>query len=317
MIVVDDGSTDKTAEKLEQARTDYPELLVIHFETAQGKRQALAAGVRMSFSDLLVFIDSDSFVARDAFEKIVDAFEDPDVAAVTGHCDVENAHTNLPTKMQAVRYFMGFRIMKAAESLFGSVTCLSGPFAAYRRNVVMEHLDSWVGQRFLGHAATFGDDRSLTNSLLKDGHRVLYDSRARCRTLVPESHRIFLRQQLRWKRSWFRESLRACAFMWRREPFMALSFYLGFLLPLLGPAIVFRAVIYVPLFHQGTPLVYLLGILLMSMLISASYLFARKSHLWIYGIHFCFYYLFILIWQLPVAVLTFWKPEWGTRKGRI
>jgi len=317
LIVVDDGSTDQTAARLAASRADYPELLVIHFDAPQGKRQALAAGVRLAASDLLVFIDSDSFVERDAFEKIADGFQDPDVAAVTGHCDVENAHTNLITKMQAVRYFMGFRIMKAAESLFSSVTCLSGPFAAYRRTVVMVYLDAWVGQRFMGHPATFGDDRSLTNFLLKDGYRVLYDSRALCRTVVPESPRIFLRQQLRWKRSWFRESLRACGFMWRREPFMALSFYLGFLLPLLGPAIVFRAVLYVPLFHHGTPLVYLLGILLMSMLISSSYLFARKSHLWIYGIHFCFYYLFILIWQLPVAVLTFWKPDWGTRKGRI
>ncbi|MCC5847537.1 MAG: glycosyltransferase [Verrucomicrobia bacterium] len=317
VVVVDDGSTDRTPERIEAARADYPELVSIRFETAQGKRQALAAGVRISKADLLVFIDSDSFLERDALTHIVRAFADPTVAAVTGHCDVENSHVNLITKMQAVRYYIGFRVMKAAESIFDSVTCLSGPFAAYRRSLVEERLDEWLDQKFLGIPATFGDDRSLTNALLRDGHRVLYDSRARCTTIVPESTRQFLRQQLRWKRSWFRESLRACGFMWRRQPFMALSFYTGFLLPLLGPAVVFRAMIFVPLFRLGTPFVYLLGILLMSMLMSSTYLFARKSRLWIYGVHFCFFYLLILIWQLPIAVLTFWKPDWGTRKGRI
>lgn len=317
VVVVDDGSTDRTPERIQAARADYPELVCIRFETSQGKRQALAAGVRISKADLLVFIDSDSFLDRDALVHIVRSFSDPNVAAVTGHCDVENSHVNLMTKMQAVRYFIGFRVMKAAESIFDSVTCLSGPFAAYRRSSVEECLDEWLDQTFLGVPATFGDDRSLTNSLLRDGQRVLYDSHAHCTTMVPESTRQFLRQQLRWKRSWFRESLRACGFMWRRQPFMALSFYTGFLLPLLGPAVVFRAMIYIPLFRLGTPFVYLLGILLMSMLMSSSYLFARKSRLWIYGVHFCFFYLLILIWQLPIAVLTFWKPDWGTRKGRI
>ncbi len=317
VVVVDDGSTDHTPHALVEARERYPELVTIRFPTPQGKRQALAAGARLSSDDLLVFVDSDSFLEPDALERITDAFADPGVAAVTGHCEVENARENTVTRMQAVRYYIGFRVMKAAESLFDSVTCLSGPFAAYRREWVMERMPEWLEQSFLGSPATFGDDRSMTNALLRDGHRVLYDSRARCATVVPETWGHFLRQQMRWKRSWFRESLRACGFMWRRQPFMALSFYLGFLLPLLAPAVVVRALLYVPFFLHGTPLIYLGGILLMSMLVSSTYLFARRSGLWIYGFHFCIFYLLVLVWQLPLAVLTFWKADWGTRKGRI
>jgi hyaluronan synthase len=317
VIVVNDGSTDHTADKIHKMVERYPEITSIHFEQSRGKREALAAGARLSSDELLVFIDSDSFLERDALKRIADAFVDPSVAAVTGHCDVENRDVNTLTRMQAVRYYMGFRIMKAAESLFDSVTCLSGPFAAYRRERVMAHLDDWTGQTFMGQSATFGDDRSLTNFLLQDGRRVLYDSRARCTTMVPERYGEFMTQQLRWKRSWFRESLRACTFIWRRQPFMFLSFYMGFLLPLLAPVVVFRAMLLVPLLHHGAPLLYLSGILLMSMLVSSTYLFARRSRLWIYGFHFCLYYLFVLVWQLPVAVLTFWKPDWGTRKGRI
>ena len=196
---------------------------------------------------------------------------------------------------------------------FDAVTCLSGPFAAYRREVFMEVVEPWLNQKWLGSPATFGDDRSLTNFMLQRGHKVIYDARARCTTIVPEDYRTFYRQQLRWKRSWLRESLRACSFMWRYPPLASLSFYLGFLLPLVGPLVVFRALLYVPLFQRGSPLMYMLGILLMSCLMSSVYLFTRRSRLWFYGIPFCFFYMFVLVWQLPWAMLTTSHARWGTR----
>ncbi|HSH41686.1 MAG TPA: glycosyltransferase [Arenicellales bacterium] len=312
VIAVNDGSDDRTLEVMHEVRERYPELVVIDFGERRGKRHALAAGTKLATGEVLVFVDSDSVVHPDAVRRIVDGFAEPDVAAVCGHCEVENQWTNLLTRMQAVRYYIGFRVMKGAESIFDSVTCLSGPLAAYRREALMPVLDDWVRQTFLGRPATYGDDRSLTNFLLKD-YKIRYDSRARTRTIVPEQYGTFLRQQMRWKRSWFRESVRAAGFMWRKEPLMWLSFYLGLILPILGPAIVFRAMLYVPLFQHGTPFMYMFGILLMSVLMSSVYLFAKRSRLWAYGIPFCFFYMFVLVWQLPVAILSFWVPRWGTR----
>jgi hyaluronan synthase len=215
--------------------------------------------------------------------------------------------------MQTVRYFIAFRVMKAAESVFDCISCLSGPISAYRREALQTIMPEWLNQRFMGRPATFGDDRSLTNSLLRRGCKVVYESKARVTTLVPEKHIEFLKQQIRWKRSWFRECLIASAFMWRKEPLMALSFYLGFLLPLMGPAIVLRALIYVPLVQRTSPLMYILGITLMSALMSSTYLLYKRSRLWLYGTIFCFYYMFILVWQTPWAVLTCWRNEWVTR----
>jgi hyaluronan synthase len=312
VIAVNDGSSDGTLATMKRVREKYPELVVVDFGERRGKRHALAAGAKMSTGEIVVFMDSDSFVREGAVRYIVDDFDDPEVAAVCGHCEVENEWSNLLTKMQAVRYYIGFRVMKGAESIFSAVTCLSGPLAAYRRTHLMEVLERWETQTFLGQQATYGDDRSLTNFLLKK-YKVRYDSRARTRTVVPEDYGSFFRQQMRWKRSWFRESIRAGGFMWRKEPFMSLSFYLGLILPILGPAIVFRAILYVPLFQHGTPFMYMFGILLMSTLMSATYLFAKRSRLWIYGIPFCFFYMFVLVWQLPVAILSFWTPRWGTR----
>lgn len=313
VIAVNDGSKDSTFQTMLRVQQKYPELVLVNLERRMGKRGALAAGAQLATGEILILSDSDSFFQPDAIRHAVDGFSDPEVGAVTGHCDVENAWSNLLTKMQAVRYYISFRVMKAAESIFDAVTCLSGPFAAYRREVFFEHCHAWLNQKWLGAPATFGDDRSLTNYVLRSGQKVIYDARARCTTIVPETYGNFLRQQMRWKRSWFRESLRACAFMWRMPPLASLSFYLGFILPLIGPLVVFRAIIYVPLVQHASPLMYVLGILLMSCMMSSVYLFTRRSRLWFYGIPFCFFYMLVLVWQLPWAILTFRQGKWGTR----
>ncbi len=315
VIAINDGSSDGTLDVLKKTQEEYPELIVVDFGENRGKREAMATGVRMSDSEIVIFVDSDSFIKPDALRNIVDGFTDENVAGICGHCDVENVWTNTLTKMQAVRYYISFIVMKAAESVFDSVTCLSGPLAAYRKDHLMEVLDDWEHQKALGHQATFGDDRSLTTFLLRK-HKVIYDSRAVTTTIVPEKYKEFFKQQARWKRSWFRESLRASLFMWKKQPLMALSFYLGFILPLLGPFVVLRAMLYVPIFEHGTPFTYLFGILLMSTLMSGAYLFLKKSKMWIYSIPFNFFYMFVLIWQLPWAALTFWTSGWGTRKKK-
>lgn len=313
VIAVNDGSRDRTFQIMQRVQQRYPELILVNLEKSMGKRGAIAAGAQLATGEILVFSDSDSFFQPDAIRRIVDGFADPAVAAVTGHCDVENAWTNLLTKMQTVRYYVSFRVMKAAESVFDAVTCLSGPFAAYRREVFMSVADAWLNQRWCGAPATFGDDRALTNFVLRQGHAVIYDARARCTTIVPEDYRTFLLQQMRWKRSWFRECLRGCAYIWKYPPLVSLSYYLGFILPLVAPIVVFRALLYMPLFQRGSPLMYVLGILLMSSLMSSVYLFTRRSRLWIYGIPFCFFYMFVLVWQLPWAMLTSAHAKWGTR----
>ncbi len=313
VIAVNDGSTDNTLEVMKEIRNSYPDLIIVNMEQNRGKRPALEAGTRISSGEILVFVDSDSLIEPDAVNKIVDAFVDPKVAGVCGHCDVANQWTNLLTKMQSVRYYIGFRVMKAAESIFDAVTCLSGPLAAYRRDVLMAVMDDWVNQTILGRRATYGDDRSLTNYILKLKYKVIYDSRSRCRTIVPQNYRQFFKQQMRWKRSWFRESLRLSTFVWRLQPLMSISFYLGFILPVLGPFIVVRSIIWMPLVHSASPITYLLGIFLMSSLMSVIYLFVKRSRLWVYGVFFCFFYMFVIIWQMPWAMVTLTKTKWGTR----
>ena len=234
------------------------------------------------------------------------------MGGVSGRTDVANTYTNSLTKMQAVRYYIAFRIMKAAEGYFDAVTCLSGPLSCYRKDLVLKYCDDWLNQKFLGQRATFGDDRSMTNFILRH-HRTTYQDTAVCMTIVPKSHKMFLRQQMRWKRSWLRESIIAARYMWKKEPFMSLSFYMGLLVPIAAPIIVLYNLIYIPIMHRVFPLTFLVGMLMMALLMSMAQLFLRRSTTWIFGVWFCLYYEAVLLWQMPVAWFTFWKSTWGTR----
>lgn len=323
VIVVDDRSTDKSVEQInkmielihkEAERYSTRDRLRMHVLPENGgKRVALVKGVEMAKHDLVVFVDSDSFLEPTAIRNLVQPFQDPKMGGVAGRTDVENKYTNSVTKLQTVRYYIAFRIMKAAESWFDSVTCLSGPLSCYRKDLILKHSDAWLNQKFLGQPATFGDDRSMTNFILQT-HRTGYQDRAICSTIVPSKMNVFLKQQMRWKRSWLRESLRAALFIWRKEPFMAFFFYIGLIVPIAAPVVVLYNLGYVPLVYGVFPGTFLMGLLLMALLMSLAHLWFRKSKLWLFGFVFCIFYEFVLLWQMPVAWVTFWKSTWGTRE---
>jgi len=312
VIAIDDGSTDGTYAEMQRIRKIHRALRLIRFPENLGKRHGMAAGARAATREILIYVDSDSFLERDAIKYLVQGFHDPQVAAVAAQGEVANPWKNALTRTQAVWYFLAFNVLKAAEGVFSSVTCCSGCCAAYRRSAVMEVLDTWLHQTFLGRPATFGDDRSLTNFMLRK-YKVLYESRSRVRTIVPETYRQFLRQQLRWKKSWLRETFIAARFMWKKPPIMAFSFYGGLVFPLLGPLIVLRALVYLPVVEGRPGLFYLMGVFLMSILYSSYFLLRKRSRFWIYGAYFCLLYMSLLIWQLPWAILTSWNNRWGTR----
>lgn len=321
VLVVDDCSTDHSVEKIketiEEIRTkEGPEtaerVSYLVQPVNKGKRDALARGAKQAKHELVVFVDSDSFLDPYAILNLVQPFKDAHCGGVSGRTDVANTYTNSLTKMQSVRYYIAFRVMKAAEGLFDAVTCLSGPLSCYRKDLVLKYSDDWINQRFLGHKATFGDDRAMTNFILRN-HHTDYQDTAICYTIVPNDYDVFLKQQMRWKRSWLRESLIASTFMWKKEPFASVSFYMGVLVPIVAPLCVLYNLIYIPLIHRIFPFTFIFGMFLMAGLMSACQLLLRRSSTWLYGLWFCLYYELVLLWQMPVAWFTFWKSTWGTR----
>jgi hyaluronan synthase len=313
-VAVDDGSTDGTLKQMENSGNKWKQSLkIISFGRNRGKREAMAEGVLASSGDVVIFVDSDSFLKKDAAKIIVEHFmEDPKIGAVSGNSLVENVAANTLTRMQSARYGASFDIFKTAESVLGAVTCCPGCFSAYKKSAILEVLERWRYQTFLGTRSTFGDDRSLTNFILRKW-KVVYCRSAIATTIVPDRYKKFFIQQMRWKKSWIREGVNAGSFMWKKNPITSISFYTNLLIPIFSPLMAFRALIIQSLLLYQLPWLYLAGLLLMSILFGLYYFIISSNKYWWYLLPFSLLYTFVLIWQMPYAMARLRDTRWGTR----
>ncbi|MDP1845798.1 MAG: glycosyltransferase [Candidatus Moranbacteria bacterium] len=314
-IAIDDGSTDKTLSEMQRASVAFgsDEVRAVTLGVNKGKREAMFEGVRLSKNEIIVFVDSDSFLEKGALRLLIHHFSDDKVGAVSGNTGVANHCSNLLTKMQSIRYAVSFDIFKSSESYFGVVTCCPGCFSAYRMKAITPVLSSWRNQMFMGTRSTFGDDRSLTNFVLRDW-KVAYCESAKATTIVPEKYMKFLKQQLRWKKSWIREGFVSSSFMWKKHPIAALSFYVNLILPTLGPFVV-GWVLYMTIAHYNLLflITFLFGVTTVGLLYSTFLFIIQREKYWLYMPAFSIFYTLIMIWQMPYAILTLRKTHWGTR----
>lgn len=315
VIVINDGSTDNTFWVVRSLKAHFPGLTVVNWEKNRGKRQAMAEGFRLAKGEIVVQIDSDSYIEPSTFQNLIQPFRNPEVGAVCAHADPSNADKNVVTRMQAAYYFMSFRIMKAAESTLFTVFCCSGCSSAYRRSAVMPVLDDWLNERFLGKPATWGDDRSLTSWVLKRDYRTVYTDRVQAYTIVPDTMRKLLRQQLRWKKSWIVNAFFTSKFIHRKQPFVAFAYYFPLLLiSFLTPLVVFRSLVYATAVHQVLPLYYLLGVFLTTTLVLLYYrAVAPENKHWPYLYLWSLLNMFVLSFVLVFAAFRLNDRSWGTR----
>ena len=245
VVCVNDGSKDDSLMHMLAAQTRHPHLVVVNFEKNRGLCHGWGVGTFLARGEFMVCVDSDTFVFPGSLHKLMQGFIDPSVGGISGHCDIENADVNTLTRLQDVRYYFSYKIMKAAESVFGVVSCLPGCFSAYRRTCVLAVMDKWINATVLGEHGNFADDRSLTNQILRD-YRIIYDDEALATTICPENWRQYIRQQARWERSYLREIWKTGKFIWRKHPVPALSWYAMMWMPLVEPFVMLQALVFIP-----------------------------------------------------------------------
>ena len=314
VVVINDGSSDDTWQHMIQAAAEYEQdrVRLVDLGSNQGKRAAMAAGIRATSAEILVFVDSDSVPAPDGLRKLVQGFADPRIGAISGLTYVRNVGANVLTRMQAARYYISYQLLKAAESTLGAVACCSGCFAAYRREAVIDLLERWEHQRFLGVECTYGDDRALTNMVLRKGWTTIYDARAEAWTDAPEQYHKFFKQQLRWKKSWAREGPILLSHIWRTRLRAFPSVLVNTIAGLLSPVIICWNLVH-PFARPGVlPVVYALGLYLVSMAYGLLYRALRRDGLWRHAFLGTFFYVAFSA-QLLWAILRIRDGKWGTR----
>ncbi len=316
VIVIDDGSRDGTLEKLVKLKQEMfgKPLVADSLGKNKGKKYAQVRGFEHAKGEIIVIADSDSYPQNNqAIREIVQPFTDPKIGGACGHTDVANTRTWLG-KMQKLRYWSAFDRYKRSESVTGSVICLSGCFSAVRRIALDNIVDEWLHQSFMGREASYGDDRALTTLLLKYGWNTIYVPSAKAKTIVPETWRKFWRQQMRWEKSYIRETIIGSKFMWRR-PLAAVEYYVGAFVTWGAFVVAAYTIWFRPIFTHGTflPWVYLFGLAAVSLLYAINYRQYNRDRLWVYAPIWGILYAVILIWRFPLAAMEMHKSDWKTR----
>ncbi len=191
IIVIDDGSGDRTSEVARQA---YPDeiaagMLTILRTVNGGKAEALNYAVADLEEEFYVGIDADTVIAADAVSKLVCHFADPRIGAVAGNAKVGN-RVNLWTRWQALEYITSQNFERRALDLFNVVTVVPGAIGAWRTEAVRQGGCYPVN--------TVAEDADLTMNLLEQGYKVIYEDRALAFTEAPATARGLMRQRFRW-----------------------------------------------------------------------------------------------------------------------
>src|SRR6204780_943727 len=191
IIVIDDGSTDRTSEGAGEA---YPEeiaagMLTVLRTVNGGKAEALNFAVADLEEEFYVGIDADTVLAADAVSKLICHFADPRIGAVAGNAKVGN-RVNLWTRWQALEYITSQNFERRALDLLGAVSVVPGAIGAWRVSAVHEAGGYQVD--------TVAEDADLTMALLRNGYRVEYEDRALAFTEAPTSANALMRQRFRW-----------------------------------------------------------------------------------------------------------------------
>lgn len=197
-IVIDDGSSDRTAAIVRDFIRTWKippshAVRLVQAERNGGKAKALNLGLQAASHDLIVTVDGDTLLYKNALANIATNLVSgpPNTAAVAGTVMVRNSRRNFLTRLQEWDYFHGIGIVKRTQSLFQGTLVAQGAFSLYRKAVLQE-MGGW--------SETVGEDIVLTWGILDAGYRVAYAENAFVFTNVPESYGAYYRQRKRWAR---------------------------------------------------------------------------------------------------------------------
>lgn len=321
LIAIDDGSQDDTWYWLQEAKKYLGERVSIYQQPENmGKRHALYRGFKTGQGEVFVTVDSDSIVVIDTLRKMVSPFvKDKNCGAVAGNIRVLNTEAAFIPKMLDVSFALSFEFIRAAQSKLNAVLCTPGALAAYRRDAVFACLEDWINQKFMGKPSDIGEDRAMTNMILKQGRSVLFQRDAYAYTNVPESYKGLYKMFIRWSRSNVRETIAMSKYVFtnfREESKVGPR--LLFISQALTLLLSYPFLLFMLYFILSHPILFLsstlFGILVFS---SFPALFYAKRYDWsksLWAFTYSILYTFALFWITPYAIATASRSGWLTRE---
>jgi cellulose synthase/poly-beta-1,6-N-acetylglucosamine synthase-like glycosyltransferase/peptidoglycan/xylan/chitin deacetylase (PgdA/CDA1 family)/spore germination protein YaaH len=188
VIVIDDGSKDRTSEVVREAFANEPRVRLLTLENG-GKARALNQGLELANGEIVIALDADTQFETKTIARLARWFVDPELGAVAGNAKVGN-RVNLITRWQALEYITAQNLERRALARLNAMTVVPGAVGAWRLSAIRS-----VG----GYPDdTLAEDQDLTIAIQRAGWKVRYDQYAVAWTEAPESFKALAKQRFRW-----------------------------------------------------------------------------------------------------------------------
>jgi 1,2-diacylglycerol 3-beta-glucosyltransferase len=194
LVVVDDGSTDRTGEKLDAWAAREPRLRVLHRAPGSGggKSGALNDALATVDAEIALVFDADHEPEPNALRRLVRHFRDPEVGAVMGRCVIRNGTDSTMATTVFVDFLSGYLVNEYGRQALFELPAYGGANCAVRMST-LRALGGW-------NPETVTEDTDLTLRVLISGQRVRYDVSAIDYEEAVVTARRFWTQRYRWAR---------------------------------------------------------------------------------------------------------------------
>lgn len=193
IIPINDNSTDRTKELLEEYHKKYDFIRPIHRNCEnRGKPEGLNDAMKIAEGEIIIVFDADYRPARDMLKQLAIAFEDPEVGAVMGRVIPYNANKNLLTRLINLERCGGYQVDQQARYNLRTVPQYGGTVGGFRKDLMLE----------MGgfNPKILAEDTELTYRFYTNGWKVIYANSAECYEEAPETWEVRGRQIRRWSR---------------------------------------------------------------------------------------------------------------------
>ena len=299
IIVIDDGSTDGTSEIVKTRCSNQIDLRCLTLPKNKGKANALNEGLRLSKYSLIITLDADSYLYRDALKNIVkqQMSGGSATAAVAGAVMVKNSRFSWLSRAQEWEYFQGITTVKRVQSMYSATLVAQGAFSIYTKKALLQ-LGGWP--------LTVGEDIVLTWGLLKLGYKVDYCESAIAFTVVPSSLGQLIKQRQRWARGMI-EAFKAYPQLLSHRKYLILFIWWDFFFPLLDLTFTFAFIPGIILASFGH--YWIVGPMTLALLpisVALNYvMYYRSSRLFLkMGLHVRSNYFGLLLYAFPFSLIV-------------
>jgi biofilm PGA synthesis N-glycosyltransferase PgaC len=191
VIVVNDGSKDKTSELINKFIFEHKDFDIkfIDRNENRGKAVSLNEGIAAASGELVACMDGDSIVSPDILSKTVGYFRDSKVGSVSVRVNVRDPR-NLLEKIVDVEYSVGLSTSLKFLSLIDSMHVTPGPFSIYRRSALVE-LGSFDEKNIT-------EDLEIAFRLQRAGYKLVFCISTSVYTTVPRDLKTLYKQRRRW-----------------------------------------------------------------------------------------------------------------------